>query len=225
MESTSLAIVIPAYNEESSIGNVVREILNTVDLDFKIIVVSDKSSDNTSAVASEAGALVLELKHNHGYAGAIDQGFRYAIENLDPDYVLTMDADGQHDPIAVDSMYSLAVSKNLDLVTGKRPSCARISEKLYSLYFRCRFNIDDPLSGMKLYRKSLYLDNNGFESYDSIGTELLTRALVANKSVEQTDIPIRPRHDSEPRFGSLFKANKRIFISLLHTIYRINSKY
>ncbi|ENN9980416.1 glycosyltransferase family 2 protein [Vibrio vulnificus] len=225
MESISLAIVIPAYNEESSIGDVVREILDTVNLDFRIIVVSDKSSDNTAAVAADAGALVVDLEQNHGYAGAIDQGFQYALENLDPEYILTMDADGQHDPRVINSMYNLAVSHNIDIVTGRRPSCARISEKLYSFYFRNKFNIDDPLSGMKLYRTPVYVENNGFETFDSIGTELLTKALIARKKVEQINIPIRPRHDSEPRFGSLFRANKRIFVSLLNTVYRINVKF
>lgn len=222
MESISLAIVIPAYNEESSIGNVVREIFSVLDIDFKIVVVSDYSSDNTSIIASNAGALVLDLKENHGYGGALNQGFQYVRDNIRPKYILTMDADGQHDPRDIQPMYSSAIANNFDLVVGKRPSSARFAEKLFAIYYQYKFNIADPLSGMKLYKADIYDEYSTFENFDSIGTELLTSTLLLGGKTGQVSINIRDRVGTSPRFGSIWNANKRIFLALIRSIYRIH---
>ena len=215
-----LSVVIPAYNEQSTIGRVVEEIFNVLGNNVYVIVANDCSKDATANFASEAGAIVLDLESNHGYAKAIEKGLDYATEYLDVTYLITMDADGQHDPRSIPVMYKKAVDNNCDLVLGQRPSCARFSERLYSLYFRFRFNISDPLSGLKLYKSSLYKQFAYFESYDSIGTEILTSSLVENKAVAQVPITIRDRQDSVPRFGGAFRANVRIINSLLKTILK-----
>ncbi|OBT24231.1 glycosyltransferase family 2 protein [Vibrio splendidus] len=218
MEPARLAIIIPAYNEQDTISDVVEEIFDTLGIDVNVIVANDCSKDDTSKLALEAGATVLDLESNHGYAKAIERGLDYAIEHLDVTYLLTMDADGQHDPRSIPAMLKKAVDDNCDLVIGQRPNCARISERLYSLYFRLRFRINDPLSGLKLYKKSLYNQFGCFETYDSIGTQILTSALVRKKLVGQVPIVIRNRQDSIPRFGSVWRANYRILLSLIYTI-------
>ncbi|PML04866.1 hypothetical protein BCT86_14490 [Vibrio breoganii] len=222
MESNRLAIIIPAYNEQDTIGNVVKEIFDILGLDVNVIVANDCSKDATSKLASAAGATVLDLESNHGYAKAIERGLDYAAENLGVDYLLTMDADGQHDPRSISAMYQKAIDDNCDLVVGQRPSCARVSERLYSAYFKFKFKfkVNDPLSGLKLYKASLYKQHGYFESYDSIGTEILASALVRGKMVAQVPIVIRERQDTAPRFGGMWKANARIFISLLNTMKR-----
>ncbi|PSW23320.1 hypothetical protein C9I94_17020 [Photobacterium swingsii] len=218
MESDRLAVVIPAYNEESTISNVVKEIFDVLGKDVNVIVVNDCSKDATSKLSLDAGAIVLNLESNHGYAKAIEKGLDYATEHLNVTYLLTMDADGQHDPRSILAIYKKAVDGNCDLVIGQRPTCARFSERLYSLYFKFRFKITDPLSGLKLYKTSLYRHFGIFETYDSIGTELLTCSLINNRKVSQVPIVIRDRKDSSPRFGSFWTANFRIIASLFHTI-------
>ncbi|QDE30505.1 glycosyltransferase family 2 protein [Shewanella polaris] len=217
MASSQVAIIIPAFNEAASIGGVITELLDIVGPEITIVVVNDSSSDNTGATARKAGALVVDLKMNHGYAEAINQGLAYASSDLDVNYLLTMDADGQHDPYSVKKIIQSMLTDDVDLIVGQRAESARFSEWLYGQYFSKKFNITDPLCGLKVYKKHLYDEYGAFETYDSIGTELLTWALLKGFKIKQLPVNIRSRQD-EPRFGSLWLANKRIFISLVKTI-------
>lgn len=223
MVSNQVAIIIPAFNEERSIGNVIKELIGVLGSDTLIIVVNDCSSDNTAGVAKEAGALVVDLNTNHGYAQAINRGLAYCSSELDVDYLLTMDADGQHDPRSVQLMIQSMLADDVDLIVGQRQESARFSEWLYCKYFSHRFEILDPLCGLKVYRTKLYKEYGTFETYDSIGTELLTWALLKGFNIQQVPVNIRSRQD-EPRFGSLWSANKRIFFSLIQTINFIRKK-
>ena len=80
MESTPnprVLVIMPAWNESEAVGNTVREVLNT-DSRYDVLVVNDGSTDNTAAVAAEAGATVLNLPFNLGVGGAMRAGFKYA---------------------------------------------------------------------------------------------------------------------------------------------------
>lgn len=89
-----VAIVIPARDEQRSVGDVVTSARRTVP-GARVIVVDDASSDGTADVASAAGAHVLRLTRHAGYAGALHAGYREAMD-APPDAVVQMDADGQH---------------------------------------------------------------------------------------------------------------------------------
>lgn len=108
-------IVVPAYNEQGVVGDVVRTLRCTVAYD--VLVVDDGSTDRTSQEAGAAGAQVLTLPFNLGVGGAMRAGFRYAV-NRGYDGVVQVDADGQHDPKFVpDLVDSLA---DADVVIGAR---------------------------------------------------------------------------------------------------------
>ena len=109
-------VVMPAFNEEASVGNVVREVrAKTVGVD--ILVVDDGSSDATAREAELAGASVARLPFNLGVGGAMRLGFRWAIEQ-GYDNVVQIDADGQHDPSGVPLLLEQLASA--DLVLGAR---------------------------------------------------------------------------------------------------------
>ena len=215
MEPTDVAIIIPAFNEENTIYNVVKNIYMALGNDINIIVVNDCSNDSTSIKAKEAGAKVLDLKSNHGYSKAIEVGIKSALENLDVKFLMTMDADGQHNAQSLKEIIKKAYNNNSDVVVGYRPKFARYSEVIYSIYFRLRYKIIDPLSGLKLYKTTLIREFGCFETFDSIGTEILTYALEVKKNVEQVPIKINDREGTKPRFGSGWKPNLRIILSLL----------
>lgn len=223
MESNKIAIVIPAYNEAGSIGEVVTELFDLVGSNLHVLIVNDCSTDDTSSIAKSFGATVLDLDMNLGYAGAINEGLLHACNQLDVEFLVTMDADGQHHPSSVKNLIEILVSSQADLVVGTRQSAARLSEWLYGQYYNYCFKILDPLCGLKGYRKSVYLECGAFETFDSIGTEMLTRALLSNKYVEQVPVKIRFRKDKS-RFGSGCKINKRIILSLFKSIMFIKSK-
>ncbi len=109
-------IVVPAWNEQLTVGETVREI-RAATPDLPVLVVSDGSTDRTAHVAREAGALVLELPFNLGVGGAMRAGFRYAVKH-GYDAAVQVDADGQHDPTEVPLL--LAKLSEYDLVIGAR---------------------------------------------------------------------------------------------------------
>jgi glycosyltransferase involved in cell wall biosynthesis len=89
-------IIVPAWNEEASIGRTIDEISATVP-DADLLIVDDGSSDRTAAVAERHGARVCRLPYNLGVGGAMRTGYRYALRN-GYDVAVQIDADGQHDP-------------------------------------------------------------------------------------------------------------------------------
>jgi len=91
-----ILVIIPAYNEEATIKNVIQRIkLKMPQAD--ILVVNDGSKDNTSRKAKTAGAKVIDLPYNLGIGGAMQTGYLYAKEN-GYDIAVQVDGDGQHDP-------------------------------------------------------------------------------------------------------------------------------
>src|SRR3990172_8275621 len=87
-------VVIPAFNEETRIGKTVLGVAKYAD---RIIVVDDGSLDQTSSVAKSSGAHVVRYRPNRGMGNAIRLGLERAI-GLNPEVIVLMDADGQHDP-------------------------------------------------------------------------------------------------------------------------------
>jgi glycosyltransferase involved in cell wall biosynthesis len=102
---TRVLVVMPAFNEEASVGTIVDEI-RSAEPSFDILVVNDGSTDATAAVARRSGAAVLTAPFNLGVGGAMRTGFRYAKDH-GYDRVVQVDADGQHDPAEIGAMLAL----------------------------------------------------------------------------------------------------------------------
>ncbi|BAU98723.1 glycosyltransferase family 2 protein [Aurantimicrobium minutum] len=114
---TSSWIVIPLYNEETVIGEVVKELR----AQFKYVVcIDDGSADNSATIAEEAGAIVIKHPINLGQGAALQTGIEYALQNKECEYIVTFDADGQHQLIDAQNMLSLAREKKLGMVFGSR---------------------------------------------------------------------------------------------------------
>ncbi len=117
---TKVLIIIPAYNEEASIGNLLKEIRSTgLPFHYTCLVVNDASDDETAREAVNAGGRVLNLPVNIGIGGAVQAGFLYALEN-DFDYVIQLDGDGQHPPAEIPKLYNRIRNSGSDLVIGSR---------------------------------------------------------------------------------------------------------
>jgi glycosyltransferase involved in cell wall biosynthesis len=110
-------VIIPAYNEESSLSTVLAELKQeTPELD--VVVVSDGSTDRTSDIARELGCPVLELPYNVGIGGALRTGFAYAVRH-GYERAVQFDADGQHDPSLLAPLLA-RLDDGADLVVGSR---------------------------------------------------------------------------------------------------------
>ncbi|ASJ06394.1 glycosyltransferase family 2 protein [Thermococcus pacificus] len=108
-------IIIPAYNEELTIGSVVALARKHGD----VLVVDDGSKDRTSEIARESGAVVIRHEVNGGKGKALGTGFEYAFSN-GYDFVVTIDADGQHNPDEIPVLLEPLLKGEADLVIGSR---------------------------------------------------------------------------------------------------------
>jgi glycosyltransferase involved in cell wall biosynthesis len=110
--------IVPALNEEGTVGTVIDEIL-AFDPGFEVLVVDDGSVDRTAAVAAARGAHVLRLPFNLGVGGAMQAGFRYAWER-GFDLAVQLDGDGQHDSSQLPAILAPVLEDEADLVVGSR---------------------------------------------------------------------------------------------------------
>ncbi|HEX2805203.1 MAG TPA: glycosyltransferase family 2 protein [Kineosporiaceae bacterium] len=111
-----LLVLVPAWNEESSVGAVVKEVLTALP-EADVLVVDDGSTDRTAEIAAGAGARVLSLPYNLGVGGAMRAGYRYAVR-WGYDVGVQVDGDGQHDPTEIAQL--LGRLTDADLVIGAR---------------------------------------------------------------------------------------------------------
>lgn len=151
-------LVMPAWNEQESIGGVLKEIKDLYP-DIDVLVVNDGSQDRTGSIAKEQGALVLEHNGNKGYTAALQSGRCYAWDN-GYDFVLFADADGQHRPADIRRILDPLLEGEADIVRGSRelgqyawkePFHLRYPRLICSILvsLKVRRWITDPTSGFK----------------------------------------------------------------------------
>jgi len=110
--------IVPAYQEEAVIASLVLEI-KSFDPSLDIVVVDDGSTDRTAASAAAAGAAVVRLPYNLGIGGAVQTGFKYALER-GYDIAFRLDGDGQHDPAELPKLLEPLAREDADVVVGSR---------------------------------------------------------------------------------------------------------
>jgi glycosyltransferase involved in cell wall biosynthesis len=162
-----IKVIIPAYNEEQAIANVIAEIPNTVD---EIIVVNNNSTDNTEQVAKNAGATVL-LEKRKGYGYACLKGMDYiASLEIKPDIIVFLDGDYSDYPEELNKLVSPITNENIDFVIGARVKKLRengsmtpqqvfgnwLATFLMKLFFNAKFTDLGPFRAIK-YDKLLQL--------------------------------------------------------------------
>ena len=144
--------IIPAYNEAERIGKVVRGAITHL----PVLVIDDGSSDATAQVSENFGAIILRQTTNQGKGVALQSGFQYAIER-GYQAVLTLDADGQHDPEEIPAFLRTFQAKQADLIIGERdfsqiPPVRRLANTMgrWSFSWAVGQSINDNQSGYRL---------------------------------------------------------------------------
>ena len=215
-----IPVVIPAYNEERSIGPLLAELRAAVP-EALPIVVSDGSADRSAEVARDAGAIVLDLPCNLGVGGAVQAGMRHAWD-LGYRTVARIDGDGQHPPAQIPALLGALKRTGADLVIGSRylgpPRGVLGSTFLRTLGNRllarflsriCRCRITDPTSGFWCVRGGLleYFAHDYPCEYPE--PEAIALARRQGYEVVETPVTIRPRAfgtSSIRAIGTLFFA-------------------
>ena len=143
------AIIIPLYNEEKTIEKVLSNI-NDLNLNVDILIVNDNSSDDSlSRIQRARNIILINNKKNIGYEKSLKIGFIEAVK-LKYKFLITMDADGEHNTSDIPKILKLLSQGNY-LVTTNRQKKNRVSEYCLSYIFDLFFSIRDPLSGFKGY--------------------------------------------------------------------------
>jgi hypothetical protein len=153
--------IVPAYNEEATIAAVIEN-LRAGAPEFDVVVVDDGSTDATALIAEREGARVLRLPFNVGIGGAVQAGFKYALEQ-GYDYCVQCDGDGQHDPSHIGRLQeAMEADPALDMVVGSRfltddyrypaPVSRRTGIHIFARVcsWIIRQPISDPTSGFRL---------------------------------------------------------------------------
>lgn len=191
-------IVIPAYNEATRIGPVVRQVIE-VQPDADVLVVDDGSRDATAVEAAAAGAIVVRHPTNLGYGSALQTGYKYALRR-GYDFVVQMDADGQHPASEVGKLLGPVRDGSADLVLGSRFLDAgsytmEPIKKAGSEFFRAiaawsGLRISDPTSGFQaMNRHVLRLYATDFYPVDFPDVDVL---LTAHRSgLRVAERPVR----------------------------------
>jgi len=190
MSEISVLALIPAWNEATRIGPVVE----ATRAHLPVLVVDDGSHDDTSTVAQAAGATVVRHPRNQGKGVALTTGFAWALER-DYDAVLTLDADGQHDPADIPKFLAAYETSAGDLIVGRRdfgqmPFPRRYTNPLGSwlLSLALGTRIYDNQSGYRLHSRRLLetldLTTTGFE----LEVEVVIQAVCKGMRIGWVDI-------------------------------------
>lgn len=222
MATTKVSVIIPAYNEAQTIGDLVSKIVELYP-EFEVIVINDGSIDDTDAVARGAGAHVHSHPHNIGNGAAIKSGIRIASGDI----LVFMDADLQHDPEEIRK--TLKYFPDYDMVVGARSSGDQASlgrafgNTIYNYLasYVAKFTVSDLTSGFRaikadIARNFLYLLPNTY----SYPTTLTLGVLRTGRSVKYVPIRIHKRKRGKSKI-SLFRDGVRFFmiITKICTLY------
>ena len=195
---TKIVAIIPAYNEEDALADVIAKTLKYVD---RVIVVNDGSKDRTAEVAIEAGARVISHSINLGKGEALKSGFK-AIE--DDSIIVTIDGDGQHNPDEIPDLIRPIIEDDADLVNGSRymngpeentPAYRRVGQKVLDIAtnISAGIKVTDSQSGFRAFSSK---SKNVFRFKDTgfgIESEMLVDAAEAGLRI--VEVPITVRYD------------------------------
>jgi hypothetical protein len=206
-----ILVCIPAYGEADNLPGVLAEVPPTVaGLPTHVLVIDDGSGDATAAVAEGLGAQVVRHPVNSGQGAALQTGYLVA-ERLGVDIVVTLDADGQHDPAEIDRLVGPIVRDEADFVVGSRRMGASDSESRardagISVYTRLinvlgGTQISDIANGYRAIRASR-LSEISFTEDQFHNPELLLGAARAGLRVVDVPVTIRRRASGQSKKGT-----------------------
>ena len=189
-----ITIGIPAYNEEKNIASIIIKLKKITD---SIIVCDDGSSDMTSDISKNLGAIVITHKKNMGYGVAINSIFQKAKE-LNIDLLVTFDADGQHRVEDIEKVVEPIKNNTADLVIGSRfldkksnvPNYRKIGIKVITKITNASIKkkLTDSQSGFRAYNKQVLSQISPSDTGMGISTEILIKS--SSKGLRIMEVPV-----------------------------------
>jgi glycosyltransferase involved in cell wall biosynthesis len=217
MKRSNIAVLIPAWNEETTVASVVANLKKDIDCD--VIVINDASMDGTVAQAERAGAKVLSLPVNLGAWGATQTGIRYALKQ-GYRQVITMDADGQHDSAFIPDLLAPIQEGTADIVIGSCTDRGSKARKIAWMLFRwiTGLDIEDLTSGFRSYDSSAMILLASREAtlleYQDVGVLMLL--MQSGLRIREIEVKMQPRQvGSSKVFSSWFKVAEYMTLTMI----------
>ncbi len=198
----SLIILIPSFNELNNLKKFIKEIHKR----YKVLIIDDCSSDNTSTWLKKNKINFIKNKKNIGYEQSLIKGLKILSKVKKVEKIITMDADGQHKMKHIKKFINVSNNKNPDLIIGSRKKKNRFIESIISKIFQMKYSLEDPLSGFKLYKreklKEMKFDN--FKKFFLV--DLVLEFIKKKHKVISINIETNKRFDNS-KVGDLMETN------------------
>lgn len=229
-----IAAVVPAYNEEKAITDVVngiKSLKETQAISIDVIVVNDCSTDKTAAMAASLDCVLLNLPVNLGIGGAVQTGFMYAYQQ-GYDIAVQVDGDGQHPPEEIPKLVRTLEEKNADVVIGSRfiesggyrsSLLRRVGIRYFMLLneVTAGIHITDSTSGFRVInRRALALVNDYYPDQYPEPEAIILYALSGLR-IRETPVKMRERHGGQSSISAiasiyyLFKVTFAMFFTYI----------
>jgi len=226
MHRSVISVVIPAYNEEKTIGEVISNTISVMEslrMPYEIIVVDDGSTDNTRKIATTYKATVLSNGKNRGKGYALRSGFKHA----QGDIIITIDADGSHTPKEIPELLT-PLFNGADITAGSRflgngknstTKLKRLGNIIFNIIIMTLTGklITDSQTGFRAFKKhvlqKINIQSTGYE----IETELTVKGLKNGFIVQEVPINCEKRGDGSSRIRIIFDG-----FHILKTIFKAN---
>lgn len=219
-----LIAIIPAFNEENTLGEVILKLKKYVD---QIIVIDDGSKDKTYQVAVQSGAKVYRHLINRGLGGALGTGIKAALLN-EADIIVTLDADGQHEPDEIPELIKPIINGEVDVVIGSRflvhqpmPLFRRIGNPFFNFvtFFLFGVKSSDSQSGMRAFNKKVAQNLEIHTSGMEVSSEILKE--IRAHQFKLKEVPIKSIYtDYSLSKGQGFLPGLKTLLKLL--IFKLN---
>lgn len=218
MNHSKILIIIPAYNEASNIGDVLKEIAKDAPK-ADILVINDCSTDNTAKIVEQHNVKCIANLFNMRYAWAVQTGLKYARDH-NYDYAILMDADGQHIANEVVKLYESATDTDSDIVIGSRylkdfgypcPFFRKIGTKFFSFLIKLFTGqrIADPLSGFQCLNKRVINYYSSCGNYPEFpDANLIIEMLLKGYKISEIPVKMRTRENGTSMHAGIWKPIK-----------------
>ena len=209
MEEKRITIIIPAYNESENLPKVLPRFvpicadLSSMNYETEILVINDGSSDNTEEIALQLGAKVISHPFNLGYGASLQTGYRYA-DRAKSQIVVTIDADGQHNPEDILKLLRVFIQNDDDVVIGSRfiqksnykiSIMKKIGVNLFSFVAKLLTNkkIYDVTSGFQVIKREpmLFLMDDFPHDYPDV--EIIILLTKSGYKIEEVQVTMNQR--------------------------------
>lgn len=214
MEQNKIGILVPAFNEANNLKYLIPKLKKLGDL----LIVNDGSTDETQTILKKNYCNFINIKRNSGYENAIITGLKY-FKKKNLDYVVTFDADGQHKINEIKKIKKMISYSDVDLYIFNRKKKNRFSEYILDFIFQKKYNIKDPLSGLKAFNHNSLKKIN----LNSIKKKFLVDLsyLYYVKKFKITNIEILTNErEGKPKVGSMLKVNLKILLISIHFLFK-----